>query len=221
MAYSETSFIGVFYTEYLGLQRFIFKGGQKRSSGYFPFMLYELTFYKRPESDLASITEILPLQINKQLNNHPIYCTVAFFFADIIRNVLRAEQKDQAMFDFLVNMIQLLDTAEQDQLSELTLRVLIKLCEKTGILPQCEAKVKLHFIPEEGLFTDLIYAEKRTFSGEGVLLIQAILMDQKTDGFGNLSKREALNILMVYFEYHIPSFNVKRTLEVIREILYT
>jgi DNA repair protein RecO (recombination protein O) len=219
-AYAESSFIGVFYTEQSGLQRFLFQGGKKKASGLFPCAICELTYYKRPESDLSRLTEVAPLHMCKNLNTNPIYSTVAFFFAEIIRNVIRAEQQDEDMYGFLTTVIQLLDEAEQEELSELTIRILLKLCGKTGIEPQTEESIKAYFIPQEGLFTDVEQGALLRYGGEGVQLIQSILLGNPTDAFSLKSKREALSILMVYLEFHIPNFKANRTLEIIKEILY-
>lgn len=220
-AYGDSSFIGQFYTENAGLQRFLFQGGKKKSGLLFPCAICELTYYNRPESDLSRLTEVAPLHICKNLNSNPIYSTVAFFFAEIIRNVIRTEHKDEAMFAFLSNVIQLLDEADQEDLSELTIRILLKLCDKTGIEPQAEESIKTYFIPQEGLFTDIEQSALLGYSGDGVRLIQFILLGKPVDEFSLSSKREALSVLMVYLEFHIPNFKANRTLEIIKEILYS
>ena len=57
--------------------------------------------------------------------------------------------------------------------------------------------------------------------GSSVLLIQDILRGGSIEQYLLQDKRIALEIMIRYYELHIPNFNVDRSLTVIREVLYT
>ncbi|MFY7943298.1 MAG: recombination protein O N-terminal domain-containing protein, partial [Crocinitomicaceae bacterium] len=56
--YSESSLILSFYTEESGLTSFIFKGAKKKKLPVFYLGIYEITYFKRPESNLGIIQSI-------------------------------------------------------------------------------------------------------------------------------------------------------------------
>ena len=219
-AYSESSLIVSFFTEDAGLQRFLFQGGQKKASALYPCSIVELTFYRRPDSELGKLTEVRSSTPLSQIPFNAVHGTVAFFFADIMRNVLKNESEDLDLFHFLKHTIQKIDELQEQELAVAVIFFLLKLTEKLGIEPQVEEKQKRFFLPVEGLFSDIERLDTITFSGEGVLLIQLLLSEAEISIVTPSAKKEALEILLSYYRLHIPSFNVERTLDIVREILY-
>ncbi len=219
-SYTESSLIATFFTEDLGLQVFVFHGGKKNASLLFPCSLCELTFYKRPESELAKLAGLSPVASWKKIPFNPVHGTVAFFISDVIRNVVKRDYKDQSLFYFLVAYIQELDGLTADELSLVVIYFLLKLTVFLGIEPQVEGEFKRFFLPADGVFSNIEGKEKITFSGNGVNLIQMILGDRVISEVNDGDRKEALDVLLAYYQLHIPTFNVHRTLEVIREILY-
>ena len=57
-AYSESSMILHFYTLERGFQSFIFKGALKKRKALNQMGLYEINYFKRPESDLGIINQL-------------------------------------------------------------------------------------------------------------------------------------------------------------------
>ncbi len=220
-SYTESSLIATFFTEDLGLQVFVFHGGKKNASLLFPCSLCELTFYKRPESELAKIVGLSPVESWKKIPFNPAHGTVAFFISDVIRNVVKRDYKDQALFYFLVAYILEIDRLKANELSLAVIYFLLKLTVYLGIEPQVEGESKRFFLPAEGVFSNIGGKEKITFSGNGVKLIQMMLSDSVISEVNKGDRKEAIEILLAYYQLHIPTFNVNRTLDVIREVLYS
>jgi DNA repair protein RecO (recombination protein O) len=124
------------------------------------------------------------------------------------------------MFRFLVDSIEKLDLLNEEELSLAVIYFLLKLSDKLGIEPQAEISQKRYFLPAEGVFSDIERMDTITRTGPGVDLIQNLLMEEQMTYVSAEAKREALDLLLMYFQLHLPSFKVDRTLEVIREILY-
>lgn len=218
--YSESSLIVTFFTEDAGVQRFLYQGGKKKAAALYPCSVCELTFYKRPDSDLGKLTEAHATLALQQIPFNPVHSTVAFFIADLMRNVLKSEDEDRSMFRFLVDSLEKLDLLNEQELSLAIVYFLLKLSDKLGIEPQTEASHKRYFLPTEGVFSDIERMDTITCSGPGVTLVQNLLMEEQMTHVSIEAKREALDLLLMYFQLHLPSFKVNRTLEVIREILY-
>jgi len=90
-----------------------------------------------------------------------------------------------------------------------------------GIDPSLEAVNKKYFYLQDGEFSD---SERRgeIVSKEGAAeLIQELLRSNKTEGFSKETKQETLETLLLYYKLHIPKFDVQKSLEIVRDILYT
>lgn len=221
ISYSESSLITVFYTREFGLQHFLFQGGKKKSASLVPCALCELTFYKRPDSELGKLTEAKAYRNLHLFVLNPLLSTVAFFFADVLRNALKAEQPDQHLFDFIEAY--LLKVNEQDDLdgSMLALNFMIEFARHLGIEPLIEGPNKRYFYLNEGSFSNVDLSGDLVREGGAVLLIQDILRSASSERYLLQDKRIALEVMIRYYELHIPNFNVDRSLSVIREVLYT
>ena len=221
ISYSESSLITVFYTREFGLQHFLFQGGKKKAGALYPCALCELTFFKRPDSELGKLTEAKAYRSLHHFVFNPRLSTVAFFIADVLRNALKTEQSDQDLYDFLESY--LVNVNEQENLdgSMLALNFLIEFAVHLGIEPLTDATNKRYFYLNEGSFSNVDLTGDLVREGSAVFLIQDILRGGSIEQYLLQDKRIALEIMIRYYELHIPNFNVDRSLTVIREVLYT
>ena len=200
ISYSESSLITVFYTREFGLQHFLFQGGKKKAAALYPCALCELTFYKRQDSELGKLTEAKAYRNLHHFVLNPLLSTVAFFIADVLVNVNEQENLDGSM---------------------LALNFLIEFAVHLGIEPLTEGTNKRYFYLNEGSFSNVDLTGDLVREGSAVFLIQDILRGGSIEQYLLQDKRIALEIMIRYYELHIPNFNVDRSLTVIREVLYT
>jgi DNA repair protein RecO (recombination protein O) len=217
--YSESSLITTFYTLHHGIQKFIFQGGKKKGSALFPISICEITFYRRPDSELGKLTEARALNSLSAIQMDPIRSTITFFVADVLKNCLKTDQPDPQLFHFLEEKILSLNVCNSHELSLFPTQFLIGFALQMGIEPQVPTEVRRYFHPEEGEFSDSERSGELVSSGPGVTLIQQILMDEATDK-GRQARSEAFEIMLTYYKLHIPGFNIDQSLEIVREILY-
>lgn len=91
ISYSESSLITTFFTENSGIQKFIFLGGKKKVGNLNPLGIYELTYYKRPDSELGKINQA---ELVNSMNNiffNPTKSVIAFFVAEILYQGIKSE----------------------------------------------------------------------------------------------------------------------------------
>ncbi len=220
-SFSENSLLVTFYTESYGIQKFIFQGGKKKAHGLFPCSLCELTYYKRPEGDLATLYSANTIVSWRKIPYNPVYGTVAFFIADFVQNVLKDERKDQELFVYLASFIAEIDNLDQHQLGLALIYFLIGFTSKLGIEPHIDKNKKRYFVPSDGVFTDAPTNDVVCYTGIGVDLIQDVLQNRKISGLNGATQKEVLNIMMTFYAFHIPSFNVNNTIQILREVLST
>ena len=217
--YSDTSLIVSFYTEKKGIQKFIFPGGKKKSHALYPLSICELSYYLRPDSELGKLTEVGFLSTLPNIPTDPIRSSIAFFVAEVLQNCLTFTTKDISMFHFLEEKVKELN--EKKDLHLYVIDFMLGLTFHLGVEPQIDATNKPYFILEEGEFTTVKPMQKSFAEGPGVILIQDLIRNQETCNFEKIQRTEALQTMIDYYRTHIPRFNVDRTLEIIRSVLYT
>lgn len=216
--YSETSLIATFYTQTHGIQKFMFQGGKKKGTSLFPLSLCEITYYKRPDSELGKLTEARPSDMLIELFSNPMKATLAFFMADVIKQCLQTDQADPQLFHFLTRSIHALDAA--DDLSSFSTEFLIGFSEQLGIAPQIAEKNCLYFHLQDGDFSDFERLGELVATGEGIQFIQHFLRGSANQIYTKLTKKEAFETMLTYFKLHIPRFNVDSSLAIIHDVLY-
>jgi len=116
--YGDTSIIVHLYTDLYGRQSVIVKGARgkrknRKISLYHPLAQLDLELYYKENRDLQLIREaqaIVPLQ---GIMSDPIKNTVSLFLAEVLYRCLRENESNPALFDYLLNSIQMFDLIEE------------------------------------------------------------------------------------------------------------
>ena len=216
--YSESSLIITYYTLQNGIQKFLFQGGKKKANNLFPLSISEITYYSRPDSTLGKVTASETTQILSELPFHPIKSTIAFFIAEFLSKCLQTEEKEVLLFHFLEEKIIFLD--KEKDISLFPIQFLLDFSEFLGIQPHVISKTGNYFNLMEGDISDTKPIGDIFAQGEPVQLILACLAKESDIQHTNKLRNETLDVLIQYFQLHIPQFKTLKTLEVIREVLY-
>lgn len=216
--YSESSLIITFYCYQNGIQKFIFQGGKKKGTALFPLSLCEITFYKRSDSNLWKLTDTQSYEILQEIPSNPIKSTIAFFMVDVIKQCLQTDQHDSHLYQFLEKCI--LDLNKQPELSLFATRFLIDFSRHLGIDPQIQLTNMSYFHLQEGEFSSFDRQGEISASGPAVILIQKMIRKDSLENCSKSDKIEAFDIMVHYYKFHIPKFDIHQSLEVIKEILY-
>lgn len=215
--YSDTSLILTLYLQNAGIQKFLFKGGKKKAALLYPMSLIEIVYYKRPESDLLLVNQIGRTN-EYQLNEfHPIQSSIAFFMADVLKNCLKTDQKDESLYSYLVEKIAQLENSQN--LSFYPIIFLAELTFHLGIELMLEEGYRYLDIPE-GKFTNEVVYGSQVFDGEVVDDLFKLFSGKQLQNDSRRIRKELLDLLLRYYSYHIPGFNVDRTREVLQETFH-
>ena len=220
ISYSESSLIITFYTFENGIQKFIFQGGKKKAHQLFPLAISEITYYKRPDSDLGKLTSSESKRILNELPFNPIKSTIAFFIADVLLKCLKTEESEPYLFEYLEDEIIKLD--KETDLTYFPIVFLLSFSQHLGINPNKYSDTCLYFNVMEGILSNEKPIGDIFYEGNAVQLISN-LMDGNQVIIENTkqNREEALQILINYYQLHIPQFKNLKSLDVIREILYS
>lgn len=216
--YSESSLIITYYTLKNGIQKFLFQGGKKKANNLFPLSISEITYYNRPDSSLGKVTASETSKILNEIPFDPVKSTIAFFIAEVLSKCLQTEESEHLLFQFLEEKISELD--QNKEIALFPIQFLIDFSEFLGIQPHVLDDNGTYFNLMEGTISDYkpdgdIYA-----NGEVTKLVSAFILKKSNIEHTKKLRAEALDILIQYFQLHIPQFKTLKTLEVIREVLY-
>lgn len=212
--YSESSLIMTFYTQSSGLSKYIYKGGKKKKTPFLVFGHYEISSFKRPESDLGIINSLTIATTYLSTASHPIKVLISYFISDVLKQTLREEQADQQLFTFLLKLAEELNNTTN--LKSFPLEFLANLIAQLGVSPTT-IEHATGFNMEEGVFLS---------SGNGAITKDEKMASYLNDLFTTLKvpernlDKEALEILLSYMRIHLPSFDNSRSISIIRDVIY-
>ena len=215
--YSESSLWVCFFSEKHGLQNGIIKGGKKKKTKPFVLGLYQLTFYRWSSSGLQNITSVERSENLQEIYGSPVKILVAFFVAESIKSFLNNEVVDQSFFRFLKSEVLRLNITKT--VKAYPVFFLAELIAFSGHTP---------LKPLNPLFKvfDLTTSEFDPERPSGRLVTAPDLVKSLYDVFYNKEgfkggfEPKLFDLLLEYCLYHLPGFNSKKSVEIIRETLY-
>lgn len=215
--YSESSFVVNYFTLNHGIQSFLYQGGKKKGIALFPMAMHELTFYKRPDSELGKISQLAIDESYVNLPYDPIKSIVAYFIAEVLKQCVQTDQPEQTLFDYIKTKLKQLDATIQ--LENFPLIFLVEFSFYIGINPLVHSEENLSFNLNEGEFNndensfDIIYKDDATDLLLAILENRVVSTTKATNSL-------ALNYMVQYYEMHIPKCNLTKPLTLLKEILY-
>ncbi len=228
--YSDTSLIVKIFTETLGLQSYMVKGarsaGSKQKTAYFqPLSLLDLVVYHKENRQINTIKEIrsayaykhIPFDIHKQ--------TMLLFLNEILYKSVREEGANKALFSFIYNSLHWFDLEREEYLN-FHIFFLLQLTKYLGFYPKINS-APLHsgfFDLEEGIFVNVqpmhnYYISHHELEDFTAFLTQSI-EDVKKLPIGTVRRRKLLDILISYYQMHLPGMGNIKSLDVLTAVLH-
>lgn len=214
IAYSESSIIATFYTQKNGIQKFLFQGAKKKNHNLFPLNICEITYYFRKDSELVKLTHVENTSPLNNLRNNPMKGVIVFFLADVLKQTLQTNEQEKELFQFITQQIAALETAKD--VSDFPVRFLAAYTQYNGIFPHQQDEVVNYFNLQEGFFHEHEQAGEWCIKGNEAQQLYNVFFHQKIDKSG---RKKALETLLMYYQIHIPRFNVEKSIDIIRAIL--
>jgi DNA repair protein RecO (recombination protein O) len=218
ISYSENSLIATFFTEKSGIQKFIFLGGKKKAGNLFPLGIYELTYYKRPDSELGKLNQAVLDNSMNDIFFNPVKSVIAFFVAEILYQGIKSEEKDTKLFSFINQEINNLEN--QKEVRTYPALFLLNFISHLGIKPHVEEFNSHYFDLEQGVFVTSPSNLEKTVHSNASEAIRISLI--ATDNYHELLQEHAkdvVSILIAYLTIHLPNFRGQKSLELAKEIL--
>ncbi len=227
LKYRDYDLIVKCYTRERGIVSYILRGVLKSKKSqaktvYFQALtqLYIEEHFK-PNASLQTLKDVKPSCIYKSLHTNIYKSAIVLFLSEVLANVLREEEKNTGLFEYLEMAFQYLDT--EDQFSNFHLLFLLKLTRYLGFQPETNFENNDYFNLKSGLF-ETTASDKYSISGENLTLLKQLLgtnFDALQELKINTQQRQAfLNTLLYYFELHLSGFKKPKSLQVLNAVFH-
>jgi len=225
LKYGEADLIVKAYTLSDGLCTYMLKGVLKSRKGKFKASMFQsltqldIVANHRGGGKLEYLREAKVIGNYQTLHTHPVKLAMVMFLAEMLRNAIREEEKNEALFHYLEYGFQFLDST--DKIANFHLLFLLNLTRYLGFQPETGMKDLPVFNLLDGVFQDFS-SNDYCIEGKNVDLLKSLL---GTDfdalpliKMNQTSRNDFLNMLLLYYELHIEGFRKPKSLSVLNEI---
>lgn len=225
--YSDNSSIVHLYTEMFGTITTLVRYGKNKktrlkSSILQPLFLLNIEIDYKQNKNIQHCKELSSAIIFHELPFNTIKSSIAMFIAEFLNRVLKEEEKNEELFSFLYNTIQILDNIEVGT-ANFHLLFLYQLSKYLGIYPiDNYSQSRSYFNIINSNYTEYfkqenIYVDKElskllhNIANSSFTTLESLVMNGK-------QRSELLNIIILYYKYHIPEIGTIKSLDVLKEI---
>jgi len=222
--YSDTNLIVKCYTQE-GLKSYMLKGILKSKKGklktaYFqPLTQLELVAKHNNKGALNFIKEAkvsyaynsIAFNISKQ--------SIVLFLSEILSKSIHEEETNNLLFEYIETALIWLDT--NDEIANFHLLFMLNLSKHLGFYPEKENSDSLFFDLKQGRFTNSI-PRSNIVTGENLTHLKALLginfEGLHTLQFNGVIRQSILDVLIQYFELHLPGFYKPKSLAILKTV---
>lgn len=227
--YGDSSVIAYMLTSLYGRQNYIVqgvgKGGargkSKKSALLQPMFPLEIVGLTSSKMELHRIKEVRLLEPLSALPFDIAKSTIALFMAEVIYRLVKEEQPDSELFDYVRSTVLALDGATEG-VANFHLRFLAGLSRHLGFYPTNEYEEGNYFDITEGCFTPIQPMHGLHFApAESALLDRMLRTPFAELGTIRLSRTERSNFLaamLLYYGFHLDAINQVKSLKILSEI---
>ncbi|MFO7616046.1 MAG: DNA repair protein RecO [Bacteroidales bacterium] len=222
--YGDTGLIVHLYTRRWGRLGILVQGARSRSGKrkpalFQPITLLELDIDHKSSRELQQVREVRNFRPFVHLMADPVKSSIALFLAEILYKVLREEESNPPLFDFIADHLQLLDLAEEG-VANFHLYFLVQLTRYLGFYPgEASGEPSLWFNLESGTFQPDKPTAGLSFSPENGSLLQEFMQSPPARLAGirlnRTQRNELLEALLNYYRFHLEGFGEVKSLPVL------
>lgn len=213
------------YTQEFGVVSFILRNVLKSKKGklkiaYFQELsLLDLEIDYRDGRSLQYIKELKLSYHYYSVHTNVVKSTIAMFLSELLSNILKEEEEDKGLFQYIETSLIWFDQSEVD--ASFHLMFLIELTKYLGFYPNVEQIDAEYFDLESGRFQD-IDSGKYCITGEKLVFLKELLGIKfdanKKLNITNSQKRELLDMILIYFNLHLDGFKKPKSIEVLNQV---
>jgi len=145
--------------------------------------------------------------------------TIVLFLSEILSKSIHEEEVNKQLFEYIETALIWLDT--HDEVANFHLLFILNLTKHLGFYPEKDVADSLFFNLEEGCFTNSI-PRNDVVTGENLTHLK-VLHGINFEGlhelkFNSSTRQAILDILIRYFELHLPGFHKPKSLAILKTV---
>lgn len=225
LKYGEADLIVKCFTEESGLTSYLLRGvlksrkGKLRSSLFQPLTQLEIVANHKGKGTLENMREAKVAIPYQSLHVDVVKSSVVFFLAEMLRNSIKEEESNPALFAFLESAFIYFD--QQETFANFHLLFLLKLTRYLGFYPDHSSVDKPYFNMLDGVFQEINTNPYCIEDENANLLAQFLKIDFEEITSIKLNKntrKSFLEFVLAYYQIHLESFKKPKSLAVLNEI---
>ncbi len=223
--YKDNDLIVKCYTQDFGVSSYIIKSAFKTKKGKFrlayfqPLSLLKIDAEHKDNRSLNYFRDI-HLQYNyDSLHSNVIKSTMVMFLSEVLSNILKEEEQNLALYNFLETALILFDESETN--TNFHLLFLVELTKYLGFYPELTHNNSTYFNLEQGKFQPnktSIYC----ITGDNLKLLKLVLGikfdTSKSIDINSTQKREFLSMILLYFKLHLDGFKQPKSVAILNQV---
>ncbi|MCW3086433.1 MAG: repair protein RecO [Bacteroidetes bacterium] len=225
--YSESSLIVKLYTQDFGMQSYMINGvrnkkSKNKASLFQPLALVDLIITGNEKSGLQRISDITLHLPYEEIPYNIVKSSIALFLNEILLKSLREQHPDEDLFLFLKNSLRILDL-HHDNCANFHISFMLQLSRYLGFYPQGKHTDNTSVMDlQEGKFVNYLphhphylNSKQSTFLSQFLNIGYESFFKVKID---KSERKQLLHALILFYQLHVSSFGVIKSLEVLEEV---
>lgn len=215
LRYRETSLLVTIYTSEFGIASYIENGvrsvkAKHKMALFQPMTLLDLEVFHKPGRSLHRISEAKCYFPYRQIPFDVSKSSIALFLSEVLGKVLKEEESNPPLFDFLEESLHFLDGA-QGNYENFHIQFLWNLAAFLGFAPGSMEEFLVQLKQAQFKSTNLIDAP---------FMSELVMADYGQPHVISRSQRkECLSGLLHFYRLHIESFGELRSWEILQEVM--
>jgi len=225
--YTDNTAIAHIYTEHFGRLSIMVRHSNSRKSVskksiLQPLFLLVVNIQYKQTRELQQVKEINNSPVFHDIPFHVSKSGIVFFLAEVLSKVLKEEEANPALFEFLFHSIQLFDHID-DGMANFHLVFLLELSKYLGFYPNNNYSEQNRFFNiREGYYSNSIEIPEIYLDEETSRNIQNLTIN----GFNSLGdiklsrhqRAKTLQAILKYYHYHLTEMGQIKSLSILNQI---
>ncbi len=225
--YTDSSSIAHFYTEKFGRLSVMVRHSKSKKSVskksiLQPLFLLNVNLQHKQNREVQQCKELVNTPVFQDIPFNIIKSSIALFLAEFLSKVLKEEETNPALFEFLSSSIQLFDQSSTG-LANFHIVFLYELSKFLGFYPDNNfSATNCYFNLRDGYYSKFKESDELSLSkslSEQLSLVSKAgfqLMDNIK--LSRTERTALLKALMSYYRYHLPEIGKVKSLEVLNQV---
>ncbi len=219
--YSESSVVATIYTSELGIRTYMIKGvrssKKKKGNIYQPMQFLDLIVTERGNKNMQYIKDAKPLFHYKQVPYDIRKTAIGLFMLELISITVKEMEPNEELYEFIQQEYENLDIVS-GSFSDYHLQFMLSLSQLLGFFPYDNYTEQNHlFALQDGLFVALTDNYPNCISKEDSQLLHR-LMNEPAATFNKPERKQILQTLERYYQFHVAEFRSFKTPDVFEGI---